>query len=79
MLPPIDTPAQTLARIAADAPRWREMAEVSGARIERPALRPRQKSMMARGAGRPPGEPGDALPLAAPRRRQDRGRGAKTL
>jgi tripartite-type tricarboxylate transporter receptor subunit TctC len=34
VLPPIDTPAETAARIAADAPRWREMVEVSGARIE---------------------------------------------
>ncbi len=34
VLPPIETPAQTLARVAADAPRWREMVEISGARIE---------------------------------------------
>lgn len=34
VLPPIEGPAQTAARIAADAPRWREMVEVSGARIE---------------------------------------------
>ena len=34
VLPPIEGPAQTVARIAADAPRWREMVEVSGARIE---------------------------------------------
>lgn len=34
VLPPIEGPAETAARIAADAPRWREMVEVSGARIE---------------------------------------------
>lgn len=34
LLPPIEGPAATAARIAADAPRWREMVEVSGARIE---------------------------------------------